>query len=832
MPARNLFDLVSETARSAPERAALRAPGRAPTSFASLAGHVRDLAGRLAGHGLRRRSRIVLALPDGAEAVVATLTATVAGVAVPLPVSTPEEEADRLLGRLGPEAVIVAAGVASGLSRSARRHGLPVIESTVPAAASAGRLEWLAGAATRAPEEAAPEDDAVVLHTSGTTSQARRVALTHAQLLAAGRDGMNLLRLGPDDHGLCFAPIFHLAGLYYAIVYPMSVGGGVFVTPGFDPTRFADWFAEAQPTYFGGSPTAHQAILDHANGSDRLRGGRLRFIRTAAAPLPEGLDERLEAAFGVPVLDGYALTEGGLVTSFGLEPASRRRGTVGRPVADAEVRIVDAEGAPLPIETPGEIVVRGAKVMKGYDDDPEATRAAFFGDWLRTGDEGVLEADGFLRVTGRLRERVNRGGEKISPPEVDDVLRAHPAVAEATAFGVPHPRLGEDLAAAIVLRPGAAASAAELRAFVAARLAPFKVPSRLVFVERIPRGPTGKVPRARLATLLDLGAADDAPSGAAADGSDLELAVAREMAVVLGRAGVGLDDDFFELGGDSVSAAALVVRIAGAYRVELPPSVLFEAPTPRTLAPRVERTRTSGGRTPLIPLVAVGEGPPLFFVHAIGGGVLFLRKLASRLGERPFYGLQAPGFDGREPPVNDIGQLATRYVDAIERHDPDGPYLVGGFCMGAAVAFEMARMLEARGGRVANVVMLDPPPLPLGSRRRLRDRLRVTLNAALARLRGRTPGPVLDSKESPIVRAHRIAVRRYRPGRVKAPLSLVFSDAGSPVPALEAEYSLRKLTSGSVAVGTVSGQHGDLLREPVVGEVAAFIRQRLRGLPS
>jgi oxalate---CoA ligase len=834
MRARSLLDLVEDTARSAPERPALGAPGRSLATYGALAAHARGLASQLAGEGLGRMDRIVLAVPDGADAAVAVLAASSAGVAVPIPPATPEDEAARLFGALEARALVVPREGAQPLARAARARGLQVIEMESRPGRAAGLFELLSlrGSTTRvgSPE---PQDVAVLLHTSGTTTAARRVALRHEQLWVAGRDGCAFMNLGPQDQGLCFAPIFHLAGLYYALVYPLSSAGSVFVTPGLDAARFFDWYAEARPTYFAGSPTAHRAILERATAHmERIRAGRLRFIRSAAAHLSCVLHAQLEATFRVPVLDSYALTEAGLVASMSLDLAERRPGTIGRPVADAEVRIVDASGGPVPPNVAGEIVVRGSKVMRRYEGDPEATRAAFYGDWLRTGDEGVLDAEGFLRVTGRLRERINRGGEKIAPVEVDEALLAHPAVAEAAAFGITHQRLGEDLAAVVRLRPGAAASPAELRRFVADRLAPFKVPSRFFFSDRIPRGPTGKILRARLASLLHVDeerATDAGRDEDRAAGSKFERRVAREMAMALGRASVGLDDDFFDCGGDSVGAASLVARLDEEFGVSLPASVLFEAPSTRTLARRVVRPQGLGGG-PLVPLGRRGDGRPLYFVHAIGGGALLFAGLAERLESRPFYGLQAPGFDGRQPPLEDLQRLARHYLDAIEARQPGGPYLLGGFCMGAAVAFEMARLVEARGERVALVVMLDPPPLPLGSRRRVFDRARVTLHAAWARLHGRQPGTVIAATEPPVVQANRRALRSYRPGRIRAPLLTIFSEEGPPGPALEAEHALRRLTTGAIHVGLVKAGHKDLFAGPALSELAAQIEAQLAGL--
>jgi acyl-CoA synthetase (AMP-forming)/AMP-acid ligase II/thioesterase domain-containing protein/acyl carrier protein len=833
MAAETLLALLTKAARERPDAPAIGAPGRRPAGWAELAAHARKTANAFGALGLTRTDRVVIALPDGAEAAIAVLETACASVAVPIPAGTPEAEAAGLLTRLGARAILVARQAPAPAAAAARSQGRLVIAVETRPDAPAGLFDFAVPLPPLATEGSGPSehDVAVILHTSGTTSDARRVAYSHAQLCRVGREGAEFLQLGPEDRGLNFAPTFHLAGLYYAVVYPLATQSPVFVAPTLDPRRFVEWFAEARPTFFGGSPTAHQAICDAAAGHETtLRSSSLRFVRSAAASLSPALQDRIEATFGVPVLDGYALSESGLIASAGLEPRSRKRGTVGRSFMGAEIRIVDEAGAERPVAVAGEITVRSPRVMREYEGDAAATREAFFGDWLRTGDEGFLDAEGFLTITGRLRERINRGGEKVSPREVDEALLAHPDVAEAAAFGVPHPRLGEDLAAVVVARQGARLEPAALRTFVAERLAPFKVPSRIVLRDRIPRGPTGKIPRHRLVSLLGTRPAPATEERLAPEASlDVAGIVALELARVLDRPGVGRDDDFFELGGDSLNASALMARLAEVLGTRLPPTALFEAPSARALAARIAGD-AGAAWGPLVPFRVVGSGAPLFFVHAIGGGVLFFSKLAAHLEGRPFFGLQAPGFDGRDAPLSEVPQLAAHYVEAVAARQPRGPYRLGGFCMGAAVALEMARLFELRGEPVELLVLLDPPPLPLGSRRSVGDRARVALAAAWNRVRGLEPGPAISSREPAVVQANRRALRRYRPGRIRAPLALYFAGEGSRTPALEAEHALRRLTSGRVDVGTVSGGHKSLFEEPAIGELARQIEARLAAL--
>ncbi len=833
-----LVRLLEQHARERPRAEALRAPSQPPLTYGELAGHVERVSGLLAGRGFGREDRIALALPDEAATVTALLSVTAVAIAAPLPIGLPLHEARRVLSGLGARAIAVPQRRAVPAAAAARELGIEVLEFESRPSGPAGLFD-LNGRGDRgrlaAVSAASPADAAFVLRTSGTAGEPRRVRITHAQFCGAGRDACRVWGLTAGDRGFTVSPLFHLAALYHTLAFPLVSGSSVFVSPGFDAERFRGWFQEAMPTHFGASPAVYQAILDRAGGPEELRHrAPLRFVRSAAAALPSSSRERVEALFGVPVLEAYALTEAGLVSAVTEKQARRKPGSVGRSVGPS-LAIVDASGRPLPTGSVGEILVEGPGVMAGYDGDPEATSAAFFGHWLRTGDLGWLDADGDLRITGRLKEQINRGGEKISPREVDEALLAHPAVAEAAAFGVAHPRLGEDLAAVVVLQPDAAVAPASLRAFVAARLAPFKVPSRIVFRDAIPRNAAGKVPRNGLAAMLGPGghgrpAVQPGPRSAAAPiASLLERSIAEELARVLDVPGISVADDFFDLGGDSVGAAELMARLHERLGVSLPVSVLFDAPSAGALAEHVRSTEVAAWG-PLVPLRARGSGLPFFFVHGIGGGVMFLSKLAGRLEGRPFFGLQAPGFDGREPPLGEVPCLAAHYVRAVQRSQPLGPYLLGGFCMGVAVALEMAYQLEQQQQAVSLLILLDPPPLPLGARCRLQDRLGVALSALANRLRGHGPGPPISPAEAPLVQANRRALRRYRPRPVEAPLALFFAEQGPPEPAQEAEHALRRLTGGDVRVERISAGHAELFQEPAVDAVAARIRALLAGV--
>ena len=343
------------------------------------------------------------------------------------------------------------------------------------------------------------------MHTSGTTSRSKLVPLSQANICASAHNVRTSLALTEADRCLNIMPLFHIHGLIAGVLASFAAGATVVCPPGFNALKIFTWLSEAQPSWITAVPTMHQAILARAaRNPDALAAIRLRLLRSSSAALPASVMAELEAVFDAPVIESYGMTEAAhQMTSNPLPPATRKPGSVGLP-AGSEVAIMDAAGRPLAAGETGEIVIRGANVTVGYDHNPEANDAAFTRGWFRTGDLGAFESGGYLSISGRLKEIINRGGEKISPREVDEVLTEHPAIAQAVAFAVPHTALGQDIAAAIVLREGADASEQDIRGFAAERLADFKVPRRILILDAIPTGATGKLQRIGLAKKLGL----------------------------------------------------------------------------------------------------------------------------------------------------------------------------------------------------------------------------------------------------------------------------------------------------------------------------------------
>ena len=584
--------LIEAQAFRTPEAPAITAPGAAPLSYRDLLAQVDEVLAVLATWGLGRGDRIALVLPQGPDLAVAFVALVLGATAVPLNPAYRAAELERYLESAGARAVIVPADGGDAARAAAATLDLPVLDLTMRAG-PAGRFTLgprlpVAGAP---PAPAQPDDVAFVIHTSGTTARPKVIPLSHANLSAAVLGFVESFRLGPEDRALGVMPLFHVQGLM-VVLTSLVAGASVCCTPAFDPTAVFAWMDEARPTWYSSVPTIHQAVVAEAPAhADIVARHCLRFIRSSAAPLPPAVMTDLERIFAVPVIEGYGQSESCMhITANPLPPGARKVGSVGRPVT-AEVVVVDDEGRPRPVGEAGEIQVRGATVMTGYENDSAANAAAFRDRWYRTGDLGCFDADGYLFVTGRIKELINRGGEKVSPREVDDALAEHPAIARAVTFPVPHPTLGEDVAAALVLRPGATVSDAEIRRFVGTRLAAFKAPRRIVVVDAIPLGATGKPERHRLAAALGLTAPAEpasAPEAVPLALTTIEAQVAKIWSEVLGRA-VGPEDDFIELGGDSLRATVATTRVAAALGVALPLDEFFDMPTVVAVAGRLAR---------------------------------------------------------------------------------------------------------------------------------------------------------------------------------------------------------------------------------------------------
>jgi acyl-CoA synthetase (AMP-forming)/AMP-acid ligase II len=487
--------------------AAIGAPGRPWLSHGRLQALAERTVVALNDMGIGRGDRVALVLPNGPEAAAAFVAIACGATTAPLNPGYKADEFAFYLEDIRARALVLLAGSASPARAAAAAKGIPVVELVPEEPAGAFTLlapPEMAATAAR-PGLADAEDVALILHTSGTTSRPKIVPLRQVNVTASAFNIGAVLALGPDDVCMNIMPLFHIHGLIAATLASLAAGGAVCCTPGFNGFRFYSWFEQVRPTWYTAVPTMHQTILELApRHKPAITAGRLRLIRSSSASLPAQVMTAMEAAFGVPVIESYGMTEAAhQMASNPLPPRERFAGCVGI-AAGPDVAIMDEHGHLLPPDTKGEVVIRGRNVTAGYENNPAANAAAFTSGWFRTGDQGMLDGGGYLRLTGRLKEQINRGGEKFSPLEVDEVLMDHPAVAQCLAFGVPHAKLGEEVGVAVVLRPGQTAKDTDLRSFCAERLAHFKVPRRIVILEEIPKGATGKLQRIGLAEKLGL----------------------------------------------------------------------------------------------------------------------------------------------------------------------------------------------------------------------------------------------------------------------------------------------------------------------------------------
>jgi len=804
-----LFKTLESVAEQRPDAVALCSIGKPPLTYGGFLTQVRRAGEWLCEKGVTPKDRVAIVLPNGPEMAVAFLAVASVATSAPLNPAYRAEEFEFYLSDLEAKALIVQHGVPSPARSVAEKLGIPIYELHAATDGETGTftLEGEPIGEGHALQLAEPEDVALVLHTSGTTSRPKQVPLTQANLCASAENIKTTLALDHNDRCLNIMPLFHIHGLVAVLLSSFRAGASVVCTPGFNAPRFFSWIEEFEPTWYSAVPTMHQGILARAGENAAIIAAHpMRFIRSSSASLPREVAQALERVFDTPVIEAYGMTEAShQIASNPLPPAVHKFGSVGKS-AGPEVAIFHEEKHEVVSQGgTGEIVLKGPTITGGYVNNPTANASSFTDGWFRTGDQGYLDEDGYLFITGRLKEIINRGAEKISPAEVDVILMEYPAVAQAVTFSVPHPQLGEEVAAAVVLHENASADEAQILEHVVKRLADFKVPRRILILDELPKGATGKVQRigmaeklgvisvggrlidtARIETCLkalpgvekalvaakedaegvsrlvaylvhsgsaeptladmrsvlsrdlpdfmvpaDLFVLDDIPC--LADGKpdlealpsprasaavsrderrepkdEIESTLVRLWQEVLEKDDIGVNDDFFELGGDSLLAEQLLLRIDEEFGKLFFVSVLFEAVTIAEMAEILRQEDWKPDQTCLVKIQPNGSKPPCFCIHARLGEVLFYRDFAMQLGpDQPSYGLRARGLDGSAPPHSSIEEMASDYIKEIQTVQPEGPYHIVGHCYGGVIAFEMAKQLLTQGEKVAFLGLID-----------------------------------------------------------------------------------------------------------------------------
>lgn len=507
--AHTVLNLIKRHPEDSP---AIGAPGRSWLTYGALRTHCSKVSERLHGLGIGRGDRVAIVLPNGPEMATAFFAIAQAATTAPLNPAYKEEEYTFYLEDLSAKALVVAEDYEGPALAAAATCGVAIIRLSHNEADPAGVFDLAAEPLPGIPEISSPQEDdvALILHTSGTTSRPKIVPLTQSNVHASAQNILTSLALTSSDRCLSVMPLFHIHGLIAAVAASLGAGAQISCTPGFNALRFYSQLGEVEPTWYTAVPTMHQAILARASrNKEVIETANLRFLRSSSASLPAPVMEELIETFGAPVIEAYGMTEAThQMCCNPLPPRAQIPGAVGVP-AGPDVKIAsEVENKLLAADETGEIVISGANVTLGYESNEKANRENFFDAdgkrWFRTGDQGAFDESGYLRLTGRLKEIINRGGEKISPLEVDAALLGHPEIAQVVCFAVPHDKLGEDIAAAVVLTKGSDLSERDIKDFAAARLASFKAPGSLVILEEIPKGATGKIQRIGMAEKLGL----------------------------------------------------------------------------------------------------------------------------------------------------------------------------------------------------------------------------------------------------------------------------------------------------------------------------------------
>ena len=493
-------------ARSSETRPFLIAPDTgAQLSFQRFRQEARKVAEQISGEGIEPGDRVAIVVPNGIEVLLAFFGAAEAGaMAMPMNPDLKPDEFDFALEHSGAKLTICVPGTVDRVSAKAgtgqRQDTIVGIEFN-----SRDGVRLVGGkGAGRAPIGApTPDSEALLLYTSGTTSAPKGVQITHRNLTVSARNVADWYNLNERDITACVMPLFHVHGLVASVLATLRSGGTVVVPQRFSASNFWSIVRGYGVTWYTAVPTIHTILLNNATKSgDNRDATRLRFVRSCSSALSPATMEGYEKMFGAPILQAFGMTEAAhQALSNPLPPRERRPGSVGLPTG-VEVTILDDDGNEMPRGAEGELALKGPNVTHGYLNNPDATRDAFSNGWFRTGDLARMDEDGYVYLLGRIKELINRGGEKISPLEVDDVLASHPKIAEAVTVAVPHEIYGEEVEAVVALKPGESLEAGDIIVFCREQLADFKVPKAIRFVPVIPRSATGKIQRRRLLELL------------------------------------------------------------------------------------------------------------------------------------------------------------------------------------------------------------------------------------------------------------------------------------------------------------------------------------------
>lgn len=801
-----------------PDAPAILSPRRKALSFSTLIEQLDASRTFLNSCGLGRGDRIALHAPRGPETAVAALAIASCSTCIPLNSNATLSESIAALRETGASALLLPGGEDVAARDAAQQLGLALLEMTSLPDAAAGEFQLSATRSAAAGQTglAQPGDIALLMRTSGTTATAKLVPVGHTQILARADKTQRLHGLVAGDRCLNLMPLCYMHGLNSGLTGPLLTGGSVICPSQFDRETFLECMCTLEPDWYTAGSTYHQAIHTWLQQDPQaIADHGLRFVRSGSSPLPARVQQQLEEMLGVPVVESYSSSETGTITTNPVD-GLRKKGTVGIS-PDGDIKVVDEQGQRLAPGTLGEVLVRGPGVIEGYEKNPDGNRQAFQKGWYHTGDLGQLDEAGYLKLTGRAREMINRGGEKVYPSEVDAALLEHPAIAEAVTFAVPHPTLHEEIAAAVVLNPDSSSTEEALRRFLYERLSSFKVPRRIVITSTLHKGPTGKVLRQGVAERYGLNMEVSADAASEEQSTAMERALFSLWCDVLKRDHIGLDDDFFLLGGDSLLAVDLLLRVEQAFQIKLPLQYLLEAATVRQMALFIQHY-SSGDIKDIVGLHTNGGMPPLFGVAGRFGYTLRLMRVGRELGpDQPFYGMQPPDMDWESAGISTITEMAAYYIGLIKSVQTQGPYRLLGSSFGGLMVFEMAQQLHAAGEVVEFLGLVDTKP---SSFRR---------GAITYKPRTPVPDPTaprryvneIEAAKQKVADTHVMARDKYLIEKPFAgELTFFYCEGEAISPRRDRRRYWRLFARGGVRMLPVPGLHGDIHIEPQFSALA------------
>ena len=733
MQIKTLYDLLSHQSQVSPDTLAVHSQRGARFSHSELIKLINNVAIQLRDAGIQPDDHIAVIVSDRMELALTCLAISCYCCCVPINPDLNSHDLEAIMGNIDLKALVH--------DNSIDQTILPIDEKSIfmikTGAFDQSNVVFLPWVLSENVNDKAlkysdfftrqERDSALLLHTSGSTALPKQVVITHRRLVESARNICKSLSLNNNDHVINMMPLFHIGGLLDLLIAPLSAGGSSLICDDMQAKTFFRYLAEFKPTWHQGVPTMLQDIEDHARQHEIIPDSHtLRFIRSVSSPMNEVLHDALEKRFGIPVIEIYGMTETtGVITSSPLPPGQRKSGSVGTSVGP-RIKIINKDGNAEDIGKRGEIIVNGATVI--HKDTEKPGMHSFIGEWLRTGDEGYIDSDGYLFITGRIKDIINRGGEKISPAEIDRIALQHPAVGEAASFSIPHATLGEDVAIAIVCKQSV--SEQEIINHIAAQLAAFKSPRHVMFLDSLPRTAGGKLQRYKLTlTYNDRGSLNEGERSGTLTSTTSKL-LASIWKKILGCSDIGLQDNFFDLGGDSLKAVQLVDEIEQIIDRKLPAGFIYDTQTlmeqAKILDQAIEETseqieenkyhdflknpayneisgylmawrgKRSNSNSLIVSRNTLSNKQPLFWC---ANSMHEFDKLSLGLIDRPLHAMISIG--SREFRTQDnYKALSEIYVAEMLEIQPQGPYMIGGFCEGGKIAFEIAQQLRSKNLQV------------------------------------------------------------------------------------------------------------------------------------